>query len=63
MSQCTAVDNIVSVADKFNVDEITKSVEAGSGSDPLSDNVDTVVGGEVEGRCTQTVINYVTDVP
>ena len=39
--------NIGSVANEFNVDEITKSVDAGSGSDDKSDNVKTVVGGEV----------------
>ena len=49
LSQYTAVGNIGSVANEFNVDEITKSVDAGSGSNAGSDNVITVVGGEVEG--------------
>ena len=44
--------NIGSLADEFKVDEITKSVDTGSGSDAGSDNVNTVVGGEVEGGCT-----------
>ena len=44
--------NFGSVANEFNVDEITKSVDAGSGSNAGSDNVNTVVGGEVEGGCT-----------
>ena len=47
--------NIGSVADEYKVDEITKSVDiddAGSGSDAGSDNVDNVIGGEVEGGCT-----------
>ena len=49
------VGNIGSDADEFKVDEITKSVDiddAGSGSDAVSDNVDNVIGGEVEGGCT-----------
>ena len=36
----------------LNFDDITKSDDAGSGSDAGSDNVDTVVGGEVEGEYT-----------
>ena len=45
--------NIGLVAYEFKVDEITKSVDAGSGSDDESDNVKTVVGGKVEGGCTR----------
>ena len=45
--------NIGLVAYEFKVDEITKSVDAGFGSDDESDNVKTVVGGKVEGGCTR----------
>ena len=57
-TQCNAVGNVGSMADQFKVGEITKAIDAESGSDAGSDNVDIVVGVEVEG----TVINYVTDV-